>query len=117
MWYKTKEGEEVFNTRNKGYFYQLTHTPPKEGEYILASVEHDPVHPIKIKSFHPDRYYPVNNNHCKFGAIPFSIDHFYGTATIRWTDNPNLEVDYQRSRNELYEYWSKKHSELTLDNF
>lgn len=119
MWYKTKEGLEVFNVKHNDHFYQLTNNDPNVGDYCLVSLEHDPTHLLRVKNFDQNKTYQLNND-CRYGGQPIMrngrID-FYGVCKIVWSDNPDLELNYQSARREMFDYWSKKQPHLTLEDF
>lgn len=104
-WYITKDGLKVFNTKaDDDHIYQLTNEYPKSGEYCLVSLEHDPIHVIKVKSFDPTKTYPLNNEYC-YGANLHSRDGFYGIAKIIWTSNSNLQRQCEIDAKKQDEFW------------
>ena len=119
MYYKTKEGVEVFNIKHKGEIYQLTNEFPAVGDYCLVALEHDPVHVVRVKSFNENEYYQLNKDY-RYGTMVWNVDtgiRFYGVAKIHWTTDKSLEIKYQDSRHEMLAFWKKNDPTLTLNDF
>ena len=121
MWFKNEESKNVFITQDRGFFYELSNEEPKPGDYVLVSLEHDPTHIVKVKSFDKNSDYPINSNY-RFGAQPLEYVkeeaiRFYGVGKIEWTSN----LDLQRTENydgiSQFNFWSKKNPNLTLEYF
>lgn len=89
MWYKNKDGIEVFNFKDhRGYFYQVTNELPKRGDKCYVALEHDHAKVIIVNSVDTKTSYPINNNY-KYGIVPLRDNRgVYGVGKIVWTDNP-----------------------------